>query len=211
MSNLPLSLADYNRIHQVMHGVLLGMPEARADKACTFFASFGAYILNKEYGIPARMVGGAYGFCIGGPGEAAIFGKVENDRLASGPDAFHLWVQTKSHLIDFMAPIYREAFAEAQMVTELPRKMMQRPLDEESPSFEAFQRAGDYRYYPDLELTDQLFEHFCMRPINTDLIEIAIAWFGDRNAAQAPTFMMRDGKGRMTQLELATTIASDAW
>lgn len=211
MSKFLLPLTEFNRIYQVAHGVLQGVPDANAGKACTFFATFGAYILNKEYKIPARVVAGAFSFCLSDADEIAFFGKLDNDRLASASDAFHMWIQTETHVVDFMAPIYREAFSDNPTATVLPRKMMQRLLRDEAPSLDALACPGDFRYFPDLDLTQELVDHFFDRPANTDLIQIAIAWFGSRRANQARNFAMRDEKGTATQLTLATTVANGAW
>ena len=211
MSKFLLPLSEFNRIYQVAHGVLQGVPGATAEKACLFFAAFGGYVLNQQYKIRTRVVGGTFAFCLGDASEVAIFGKLENGQLVSGPDAFHMWLVTETHIIDFMAPIYREAFADRPMPTSLPRKMMQRRLEEEAASLDAFTRAGDFRYFPDPDLTDRLLDNFLGRPMNADLIQVAAAWYGNRRARQAPTFAMSDEKGGTTRLSLATTVASGAW
>lgn len=211
MSRFLLSLSEFNRIHQVAHGVLQGVPEARADRACMFFASFGAYILATEYKIPARVVAGAFSLCLAEGGEIAFFGKVENNRLTSGPDAFHMWIQTASHIVDFMAPIFPEAFAERPSTVVVPRKMLQRRLSEEAADPTALKRAGDFRYYPDPDLTEELIDHFLGRQLNADLLQVAIAWFGSRRGRQAPTFAMGDEKGQVHHLALANTAATGSW
>ncbi|MET3469517.1 hypothetical protein ABIC78_000019 [Novosphingobium sp. 1529] len=211
MSRFLLPLTEYNRVYQVVHGVLLGIPEANAEKACTFFATFGAYVLNREYGIDARVVAGAFSFAMSDAEEIAFFGRIEKDQLVSADDAFHMWVQTKTHVFDFMAPIYREAFAARPGAAPLPRKMMQRRLEDEAPSLDALRQAGDFRYYPNPDLTQELTDHFFDRQLNADLLNVATAWYGKRRARQAPTFAMADEKGTVTHLALANTTANGAW
>lgn len=208
MTKFLLPLSDYNRIYQVAHGVLQGVPDATAEKACLFFAAFGGFVLNQKYKIDARIVGGAFGLCLSDDKDVAFFGKCENDQLVSGGDAFHMWLQTETHIIDFMAPIYREVFAKHPA---LPRKMMQRRLTDEAESLNALIHAGDFSYFPDSDLTDRLLDNFLGKRVNADLIQVAAAWYGKRRAKQPPTFVMGDENGRMTQLSLATTVAIGAW
>lgn len=210
MSKFLLPLSEYNRIYQVAHGVLRGVPDATPEKACLFFAAFGGYVLNQKYKIKASVVAGAFTFCVS-EGDVAVFGRLDDDQLVSGPDAFHMWLQTETHIIDFMAPIYREAFSEHPAAASLPRRMMQRLLKDEAESPEMLKHAGDFRFYPDTELTEQLLDNFLRRPVNADLLQVAIAWYGKRSGKQASSFAMADEKGRPTRLSLADTIATGSW
>lgn len=208
MPRFLLPLSEYNRVYQVAHGVLMGVPEASAEKACLFFASFGGYVLNQRYKIKARVVGGAFTLCTG-KGDVAAFGRIEDGQLQSGPDAFHMWLQTETHLIDFMAPIYREAFDRQD--PSFPRQMMQRQLKDEAPNPEALKQPGDFRYYPNPELTEQLLDRFLARRVNADLLQVAIAWYGSHRSKQAPSFAMRDEKGAVSRLLLPATTALGSW
>lgn len=210
MPKFLLPLTEYNRIHQVAHGVLKGVPDATPEKACLFFASFGGFVLNQKYKIKARVVGGAFSFCVG-ENDIAVFGRLHDYQLMSRHDAFHMWLQTETHIIDFMAPIYREAFSEHPGAAILPRKMMQRPLTDEAESPDALKQPGDFRYHPDAELTDQLLDSFLGKRANADLLQIAIAWYGNRRGKQSPSFAMTDEKGRTTRLSLADTVATSSW
>lgn len=120
-----------------------------------------------------------------------------------------MWLQTETHIIDFMAPIYREAFDNAY--PSLPRKMMQRLLKDEAPNPEALKQSGDFRYYPNPELTDQLLDGFLAREVNSDLLQVAIAWYGNHRSKQVPTFAMRDEKGAPFQLSLPAASALGSW
>ena len=210
MSKFLLTLSEYNRIYQVAHGVLKGVSEATPEKACLFFAAFGGYVLNQKYKIKASVVGGAFTLCLG-ESDVAVFGRLNDDQLVSGHDAFHMWLQTETHIIDFMAPIYREAFSKHPAAATLPRKMMQRLVKDEAESPEALKHPGDFRFYPDTELTEQLLDNFLARPVNADLLQIAIAWYGKRRGKQATSFAMADERGRPIRLSLADTAATGSW
>ncbi|MGO7120892.1 DUF2026 family protein [Rhizobium leguminosarum] len=210
MSRFLLRLSEYNRIYQVAHGVLNGIDGATAEKACLFFAAVGGYVVNQQYKIPARIVGGAFSFCLGN-GEVAFFGKMDDSGLSAGPDGFHMWLQTETHIIDFMAPIYREAFAEHTITSDLARKMMQRRLTEESESLDSLKNAGDFRYFPDADLTEQLVDNFLAQPVQEDLLRIAMAWYGKRSAKQSPNFAITDNRGEVRRLTLPSTLATGSW
>ena len=42
-------MREYNRIHQIIHGLI--RDEGDAERGCTFFSIAGSYLLNKHYGI----------------------------------------------------------------------------------------------------------------------------------------------------------------
>ncbi|TAN55117.1 MAG: DUF2026 domain-containing protein [Rhodospirillales bacterium] len=211
MSKFLLTLSEYNRIYQVAHGVLQGVPDITAEKTCLFFAAFGGYVLNQKYKIGARVVGGAFCFCLNDANDVATFGKIEDNQLVSESDAFHMWLQTETHVIDFMAPIYRETFADRPTPTILPRKMMQRRFEEKAANLDALTRAGDFLYFPNPDLTNELLDNFLGSQFTRDLLKVAWTWYGNRHVKQVPTFEMRDENGQITPLSLTTTVAKGAW
>jgi len=132
MKKFLLPLSEYNRIYQVAHGVLRDVTDV--SRACQFFASFGTYVLKKYYHISARPVAGSFALCLDvGPDGPNIvcFGSNSGSRITSDANGFHMWVQTPSHIIDFMAPVYREAFAQCSGAGTIPRKMMQKRIEDE--------------------------------------------------------------------------------
>jgi len=210
MSRFLIPLADYNRIHQVAHGVLRDV--ANVERACIFFASFGAYILNKHYRIPARVVAGAFGLCVSDKPDVAFFGKEPDGTIgAAADDAFHMWILTETHVIDFMAPVFAEAFGSVRPDVRIPRRMLQRRRDSESESPDGLRAPGDFITYPDPALTDALVDNFLKRPGNQDLVFVGEAWFGSRRAKQEPKFAMRDSHGQVFDLTLPSTAANGAW
>lgn len=211
MAKFLLPLSDYNRVYQVAHGVIRDV--RTAEKACIFFATFGALVLNKHYKIPARVVAGAFGFCVNGGArpDVAFFGRQDNGLLSSDGDGFHMWIQTQTHLIDFMAPIFPEAFAADGATFATPRKMLQRPLAEEASKLDGLASPGDFYAMPDPDLTQELVDGFFDRPGDTDLIAVADTWYGKRTGKQKSSVMMGDDRGKPFQLTLPRTIATGAW
>lgn len=211
MAKLLLPLSEYNRVYQVAHGVVRDI--GTAERACIFFAAFGALVLNKHYKISATVVAGAFALCVDG-GETpnvAFFGCRDSNRATSDASGFHMWIQTETHLIDFMAPIFPEAFAEHGSGFLTPRKMLQRPLSDEAAELDGLAKPGDFFGMPNPELTDQLVDRFVNRVGNRDLLNVAETWFGKRTGKQKPSIMMGNSQGGPLKLSLPQTIATGFW
>lgn len=204
-----LPLDQYNRIHQVAHGVLEQV--ATVERACVFFACFGSYLLNKHYRIPATAVAGAFALCVNDRQQGVFFGKDKNGAFNSSDDGFHMWIQTKTHIIDFMAPIFPECFAPVDPTIAVPRRMLQRPIGTEAASTANLKRPGDFVTFPNPELSEALTDNFLGRAANTDLLMVGEAWFGSPRARQQPSFAMVNDEGQVHRLSLPGTRATGAW
>jgi len=209
MRKFQLTLSEYNRIYQVAHGVLRDV--GKSEKACIFFACFGAMILNKYYKIPARAVAGGFALNIDKKPGIVFFGQFDEERLKSSSDAFHMWVQTETHIIDFMAPIFPEAFADTEAMLSIPRKMFQRPQATEAKTPEELEKTGDFLTLPNPELTESLINNFLAREQNIDLLKIAEVWFGSHRKEQKKNFAMQDNLGEVFMLSLPKSTAIGAW
>lgn len=115
MSNFLLPMSEFNRIHQVIHGTI--KDEGNPGKGCTLFACIGALILSKHYKIPARAVAGGFAMCVE-PEKNMFFGRDGGGVVEFDEDGFHMWVQTENYIIDFMSPLYHEAFQDVQRDAE---------------------------------------------------------------------------------------------
>ncbi len=207
MSRFLIPLSDYNRIHQVVHGVANAF--GGAAKGCIFFATCGAYMLEKHYKIAARPVAGGFALRVNNKPEVAFFGEDKGDRIVTSAHGFHMWVQTETHIIDFMAPIFPEAFA-AQNLT-VPRLMFQRAIASEAGGLDALNKPGDFYTFPDPQLTHDLLTKFVGRASSGDLVEVVDAWFGNRRKPQRKSMQMGDSKGEIYNLVLPPTTASGSW
>lgn len=210
MAQPQLPLQDYARIYRVAHGVLRDV--ARAEKACIFFACFGAMILNKHFKIAATAVAGGFALSLDDTPRVAFFGEAHENTVRASPNGFHMWVQTHTHIIDFMAPIFPEAFADAGVeLPSVPRRMFQRAVSTEAASLEALSSEGDFFTFPDPSLTESMINSFLNRASNADFLMIGDAWFGNRRQMQKPTFAMKDDLGEVRQLVLPSTNIREAW
>jgi Protein of unknown function (DUF2026) len=209
LSGLQITLKEYNRIYQVARGVIEDI--GHSEKACMFFAIFGAMMLNKHFKIPARAVAGGFALRVSEAPEIAFFGQMAEDRLVMSTEGFHMWVQTASHIIDFMAPVYPEAFAQAEQKLIIPRKMFQRPISTEAASMDDLSSPGDFYTLPDPELTESLIDGFLGRASGADLLSVADTWFGGRRRKQVKSMAMQDDQGKVYQLDLPRTTAIGSW
>lgn len=207
MSRFLIPLSDYNRIHQVAHGVANAF--GGASRGCIFFAACGAYLLEKHYKIAARPLAGGFALRVNDRPEVAFFGEDKGDRITTSAEGFHMWVQTSTHVIDFMAPIYPEAFA-AQKLT-VPRRMFQRLISSEATSLDGLVKTGDFFTFPDLKLTNDLLTNFLNRPASGDLVEVADTWFGARRRPQRLSIQMGDSAGNAYDLTLSRAKATGSW
>lgn len=207
MSRFLIPLSEYNRIYQVTHGV--SQTFGGAEKGCIFFACCGALILNKHYKIKASAVAGAFALCVNDTPEVAFFGENQGGRIVASLKGFHMWVQTETHLIDFMAPIFPESFVDQKL--SVPRKMLQRSMSSEASSLDAVNTPGDFYTIPDLELTNVLLDKFLDRPAMRDLLNIVDTWHGARRKPQLPSITMGDSAGDTHRLTLPRTTACGSW
>jgi Protein of unknown function (DUF2026) len=205
-----IPLADFNRIYQTALGTLQSVTSG--EKSRIFFAAFGAAILNIQYKIKARVVAGAFGLTLNDQFEGVVFGVEHAGSVWPSEDGFHMWVQTQSHFIDFMSPIYHEAFAEKLAADRtVPRLMFQKTFAQEASSGKEMAKKGDFFTISDESLTTTLVADFFNIPANTDLLEIAIEWFGPRTSKQRPDIQIMNDLGEITNLHLPSFRATGSW
>lgn len=204
---LQLTLPEYGRIYEVIYSVLEG--RANTPFACMFFAAAGALILNKHYRIPARAVAGAFILCTDSAPSVISIAKNEDGMITSARDGFHMWVQTETHVIDFMAPIFNESIA-GKGYPSVPRKMFQRPLSAEAESIDGLHMPGDYFTMPNIELTDELVDSLFDRAGNVDLLNAVDRWF-EKHPKKMDDLCLMDDLGKIHPLNLSAPAVSGAW
>lgn len=205
---LQLTLPEYNRIYEIIYSVLEG--RANTPFACMFFAAAGALILNKHYKIPARAVAGAFLLCTDPAPSIISIAKSQDGMVTSDRDGFHMWVQTETHVIDFMAPIFNESIAGKGYPSSVPRKMFQRPWSAEAESIDELQAPGDYFTMPNIELTDELVDSLLDRPTNVDLLNSADRWF-KKYPKKLDDLSLLNDLGEVHRLTLSAPRISGAW
>ena len=205
---LQLTLPEYNRIYEIIYSVLEG--RANTPFACMFFAAAGALILNKHYKIPARAVAGAFLLCADPAPSVISIAKNEDGMVTSDRDGFHMWVQTETHVIDFMAPIFNEAIKGRGYPGTVPRKMFQRPLSSEAESIDELHAPGNYFTMPNIELTEELVDSLFDQPANVDLLNAVDRWF-KKYPKKLDDLSLLNDLGEVHRLTLSAPRISGAW
>lgn len=205
---LQLTLPEYRRIYEVIYSVLDG--RANTPHACTFFAIAGAFILKEHYKIHARPIAGAFLLCVDTTPAVISIAKNEDGMVTSDLDGFHVWVQTETHVIDFMAPIFAESMRDKDFPYPIPRKMFQRPFSTEVESIDALRKPGDYLTLPNIELTNDRVQSFMERPSCMDLLEAVNRWF-KRYPKKLDELSLLNDLGEIQRLVLHAPSISGAW
>lgn len=205
---LQLTLPEYNRIYEIIYSVLEG--RAHTPFACMFFSAAGALVLNKHYKIPARAIAGAFLLCTDPTPSVISIAKNEDGMVTSDRDGFHMWVQTETHVIDFMAPIFNESIEGKGYPSSVPRKMFQRPLSVESESIGELHAPGDYFTMPNIELTNELVDLLFDRAVNVDLLNAVDRWF-KKHPKKVDDLSLLNDLGEVHKLTLSAPPISGAW
>lgn len=210
MSKFAIPMPDFNRIYRVIHGAVSIEGQGNPGKACTFFSIIGASILTNHYRIPARPVAGGFAMCIE-PDKNILFGRDTGDVIQCDKEAFHMWVQTESHIIDFMAPVFPEAFVDILSDDAIPRRMFQKRIDDGASCIDDLRRPGDFYTLRDPNLSDELIARTLAKPVNNDVIRIADTWFGTRRGKQSPSLKVQSSDGLSRTLELPAIVVNSSW
>lgn len=213
---LPLSFADYQRLHRVIVTVLNNV-DAHTANACIFFSMAGAYILDKEYGLDANVRCGSAFFRVD---DAANFvmaftdtDAFENDVVASHNKAFHAWIECDGVVVDLMAPIFRENIISRIPDTNLrlPRKMFQRPKAAMAESPFDLNREGDFYLETNPDLTRELHQTFMSRAQNGDLVDVCKHWFKRTPKPILQELEMGSNDGIVKRMKLVGTELVGNW
>ncbi|WP_369930416.1 DUF2026 family protein [Xanthomonas sp. NCPPB 2632] len=211
MKLLPMQLPikDYERAFRVMHAVLNGVGST-PEKSCVFFAMVGSYVLNRYCGVAASAVAGTALYRLDDNDDRVAFvGGMRDGSPYSDESNFHMWVQTKSHIIDFQAPLFREAFADQVTTFTIPRLMFQRGMNEDCNG--AFKRAGDFAHYPNPELSEKLINENLGRSDMVDLLQLCGNWFQRSPRPIAPRIPLISNDGINKVIPLSPIRLTAAW
>ncbi len=206
-----LTLSDYRRAFQIMHGILLS-EDATPEKACLFFAMAGAKIMSSHYKIEAIPVAGCAFFMVEEASASVLsYAELKAEGARSTSNAFHAWVQCGDWGIDFMAPLFPDAAARAGLRGRTPRHMFQRQLTEMASSHLSLQHAGDFFLAPNPELTIELVGKLRRKPANEDLENIACQWF-KKVPKKIPIHMpVSDARGKIKRVTIGKVPVEGAW
>jgi len=208
----PLPLADYQRIFRVLNTVLDGV-DANTARACVFFSVVGALLVEQVYKKRCQPVAGAAFYRVDDEaGTILSFADQDqnHDDLSSGK-GFHCWVLCEDHIIDFMAPLFRESLQAAGVGGNCSRKMFQKPRSTMVDSPLLMRKPGDFYMLPNVDLTRQVLEKFFARNDAKDLADVCLHWYKKPPKEIPRQLSMRDNHGVQTDMTLSGLAITGAW
>jgi hypothetical protein len=171
-----LPLPDYQRIYQIAYSVLEASEIAITHRACIFFASVGALILRDHYRMPATISAGCMAMMVDEQSSnVVVYGRNQDGAFVNDEKAFHAWCQCDGWLIDFMAPIMGTALREDGVTWNVPRRMLQKRLEDQKDNLSEIQHVGDFFTMHDRSLTEALIDGQSIQ--FEDLTNICLTWF----------------------------------
>jgi hypothetical protein len=140
------------------------------------------------------------------------FSKIDEGGVCqSSAEAFHCWVETQYHVIDFTAPVYQKYFDKMKMNITLPSKMFQKKKDAMASSWQELYSEGDYFVYGDEGLT----KHFYGKALETraieDLANICFRWFTPPPRKIEKSMKMMNDLGELIEVRLTTMPIVGVW
>ena len=207
----PLKLRDFERVFQVIHGVLLN-EQGDMTKTCLFFGVIGAAILRQHHGLSAMPVVGAAGYNVSHEANTVLcFADTALDGLKSSASAFHCWIETDGWAIDFQAPLFHEMCQANGLPINISRKGMQRPLNGSVKSVDELNQLDAYWYERNLSLEFQTLAAFSERPVYVDLMNICLDWYKPAPHQISAVIGIQNGRGETNGVKLSPIKLSGAW
>ncbi|GBQ89311.1 DUF2026 domain-containing protein [Asaia krungthepensis] len=210
MAKFVIGLSDYMKIHKIIHALLLKEGNKKPETGCTLFASVGAFLLQRHYKIKARPVAGAFVLCVDS-NDLLMYGKLDNGNLVSDNQNFHMWVETETHLIDFMSPLLQESFANTTRYSSIARRMLQKPLMEEKQNVSDCVSRGDFAVFENHRLTNDIVSKLSDTPLAIDFFSVADKWFGKRSRKQADQITIMDTVLGVSTIRLPQIDVNQCW
>jgi hypothetical protein len=189
----PLDQKQFERIFQTIYSALDG--RAKVERSCIFFAAVGALILDEHFGIECQPCAGAALLNIGDEANTVInFGEFKNGLLTSSADAFHCWIETEQHAIDFMSPIYHENMKSSLFSKSIPRRMFVRNLSDMVQSLDDLDAPHAFALQYDQALAKTLYENFLDNDASTSLLSACKQWFKPYPHAMPGKRLLSEGR-----------------
>jgi len=204
-------MRDYERIFRVIDAVLAS-EGARPEVACTYFAIAGAALLTKYYNKKATPVAGSAFFRVDDPSSTVLaMSEIDGDEAKSSTKAFHFWVECDGYVLDFQAPLFREALTQRGSLLQLPRLMFQKPIEQMAAHFRDLRKEGEFFLVPNKALTLELYSDFSALDANRDIVEIISEWFQRPPKSIAPKIKIANQHGQIKDVPLRSISIAGAW
>jgi hypothetical protein len=211
MNDYPIPIEDFSLIYRVIHSVLSN-EKTNFLKACRYFNTIGSQILQKQYKINAKPVGGLAIFQLSESAPRLTLGTLnEKNQFISTQDAFHFWIKTDEYYIDFTSPLYGEVSKAAGSSIVMPSKMFQRKRSDMRNTPDDVKHVGDFYFEENQAVTEYYTEKFNSHPMNQDLIEIANSWYNKPPGETKRQFNIENQRREETKVKLSYASIREVW
>jgi hypothetical protein len=210
---LAITLPEYERIFRVVHSVSRSLDD-RAGASCLFYNTVGAILLEQRCGIPARPAMGSAFIRVDDSDDATLaFASMDSAKgeFEGTQEAFHCWIETGDHIIDFTAPVYREYFDKLGAPRSVPRKMFQKRYSKMADSPRDLVRVGDFFVEQNIDLTRHFLESAMKSPALGDLANVCLEWFVRPPKAMKDSISIMNDLGEVTHVRAAQIHLTGAW
>jgi len=207
-----ITLREFNLVSTAIKGLLLQTEGVRDIKhSCIVFSCLGAAIVNQHFKIQCQPVAGAW--LLRHPdGENILgFGIDDNKKFRSSEDGFHMWVETKTHAIDFTSAMYPEVFASVHADSPVPRAMVQIDLQGTTPTKDDRENWTLLRAIPNVDLTESFIDTFASNSENNEIIKILLQWIQLLKRSPNSNMKIINNSGRIVALRRSGFEARGIW
>lgn len=207
-AKLNLLLPEYEKIFRILHGTH-SYANKNAPPSCQFYNVIGALILSKLYNIQARPIMGAAFIKVDDKtNDALAFAHPDFEQCTSDQEHFHCWIETQDHFIDFTAPIYAD-YPNTSNITG--RLMFQKPHTSMSPSHMELDKAGDFYFQPNIDLTKQQLQRGIESTKLQDFAQIAFEWACVSKKTLLKTMKIQASDGEVINLSASNLGLTGSW
>lgn len=213
-----LKLQEFNTISIATQSVLrsVAIPEYFPDlnRSCTMFAFCGALALTEVYRIPAKVYAGS--FFVRQPKSEIVLSYAEKDTIV-GDDTrqgFHAWVETETHIIDFMSPLYPailEAHPDNTQKLKFENRMLQIRLQDDAQSWREFEDGKSIFALATKNRTQYIASRIFSTPALKDIASLTSQWVDKLRKKPGVEMDICDNYGRHTRLKPHGLASKGAW
>lgn len=203
---------DFNLISTAIQGLLskTGLVKDHETSA-SLFAILGAVIIRNKLGVHCRPVAGEW--YVNHPDGLSVLGigSAIGDCAGAKQAGFHMWIQTETHIIDLMSPLYPEIFPAANSPFPFQRRMLQLPKNADAKSWDEFQRGAPLLTLPDVELTDATMEQVASDQRCEELAGVLLEWWPKLKLEAKSVVTLYQRGGEIRTISCAGYEAKGAW
>ena len=211
MTKQPVPFNDYRRIYSTIHA-LLESEEHDLSRSCIYFSLTGAAILREQYQLEANVFMGLAALKVcEGEQEILTFGEIVNNQVQSTHSGFHSWIEVGEWFIDFTAPQYSKMIESSCVNNTCPSKMFQRHFSEMAEHPNELKSIGDFFFYPNKQLADEMTDMFIAYPKNIDFVNVCNEWYRKPPNKMQKSILLGNGIGKTKTVKLKTISISGAW